>query len=449
MIFRCSIGCSTRSTLKVIIFTILFLVLRCENDADMEPDDVLGEIDLLNLKRYEDVMNEQDLEDFEEALCIFIAEEAEEIVGKFKELGEAASALQEITLNKTATRFKRAASKSKLEAGLLFLRVAEGLFGGSDTECYGKVGCFTKGDNLTLPAGLPSTPESVGTIFNLYSRQHKNEAVVISQSSSQKTLKKYFGTRKDLVFKIHGFGQGGHSTMPIEMKDAFLEKIDCNFVVVLWTEGAKKPLYNIAAANTALVGRQIALLLRKLTEEFPETVLSSDVHLIGFSLGAHIAGFSGRTFTLITNKTIGRITGLDPANALFTNSGVQLRPSDADFVDVIHTNRGKASSGKMGINKPCGHVDFYPNGGSKQPGCSWLDIGCSHRRAAEYFVESLTDATCKFVSYSCTNGLQDSVGACKKNRSNKSEMGYNSKDTLGRGAQMLPTNRRPPYCKVW
>ncbi|EEC08054.1 endothelial lipase, putative, partial [Ixodes scapularis] len=84
--------------------------------------------------------------------------------------------------------------------------------------------------------------------------------------------------------------------------------IDCNFVVVLWTEGAKKPLYNIAAANTALVGRQIALLLRKLTEEFPETVLSSEVHLIGFSLGAHVAGFCGRTFTLITNKTIGRIT---------------------------------------------------------------------------------------------------------------------------------------------
>ncbi|CAN8020162.1 unnamed protein product, partial [Ixodes persulcatus] len=181
-----------------------------------------------------------------------------------------------------------------------------------------------------------------------------------------------FGTKKDLVFIVHGFGQGEHSTMPIEMKDAFLEKVYCNFIVVLWTEGAKKPLYNIAAANTALVGRQIAFLLKMLTEEFPETVLSSEVHLIGFSLGAHVAGFCGRTFTLLTNKTIGRITGLDPANALFTNSGVHLRASDADFVDVIHTNRGRASSGKMGIDKQCGHVDFYPNGGSRQPGCSWF-----------------------------------------------------------------------------
>uniref|UniRef100_V5GL45 Putative pancreatic lipase-like enzyme n=2 Tax=Ixodes ricinus TaxID=34613 RepID=V5GL45_IXORI len=277
-------------------------------------------------------------------------------------------------LNETATRFARATSKSKLAAGILFLRVAESLFGGSDFKCYETVDCFKKGDDMTLPTGFPSSPESVGTKFNLYSMQHKGQAVQISESSPKETLNSYFGTKKDLVFIVHGFGQGEHSTMPIEMKDAFLEKMDCNFVIVLWTEGAKKPLYNIAAANTALVGRQIAFLLKKLTEEFPDTVLSSEVHLIGFSLGAHVAGFCGRTFTLITNKTIGRITGLDPANALFTNSGVHLRASDADFVDVIHTNRGQASRGKMGIDKQCGQVDFYPNGGSRQPGCSWFSV---------------------------------------------------------------------------
>ncbi|XP_042148571.1 pancreatic triacylglycerol lipase-like [Ixodes scapularis] len=309
MVFRCGIECSTRSTLKVIILTTLFLALRCENNAATEPDDVLGEIDLLNLTQYEDVMTKEDMEDAETALCIYIAEEAEEIVGEFKELGPAASVLLEKILNETATRFARATSTSKLQAGLLFLRVSQGLFGGSDSECYDTVGCFTRGDDLTLPSGFPSSPESVGTKFNLDSMQHKQEAVEISVSSSKETLNRYFSTKKDLVFIVHGFGQGEHSAMPIDIKSAVFGKINCNIVIVLWTKGAKKPLYNIAAANTALVGRQIALLLEKLTGEFPETVLSSEVHLIGFSLGAHVAGFSGRTFTLNTNQTIGRITG--------------------------------------------------------------------------------------------------------------------------------------------
>lgn len=38
---------------------------------------------------------------------------------------------------------------------------------------------------------------------------------------------------------------------------------------------------------------------------------------------------------------------------------------DARFVDVIHTDIQV-----YGYTHPCGHIDFYPNGGTNQPGCS-------------------------------------------------------------------------------
>lgn len=79
----------------------------------------------------------------------------------------------------------------------------------------------------------------------------------------------------------------------------------------------------------------------------------------GHSLGAHISGYAGRTFTEITNKTLPRITGLDPARPCF-NEGERLsglQRGDAAFVDIIHSN-----AGVLGVKEPIGDVDFFPNG---------------------------------------------------------------------------------------
>lgn len=64
-----------------------------------------------------------------------------------------------------------------------------------------------------------------------------------------------------------------------------------------------------------------------------------------------------------------RITGLDPALPGFVtvNHHNKLDPSDAMFVDVIHTNA--FMQGKV---EQSGHVDFYVNGGVLQPGC-WAE----------------------------------------------------------------------------
>lgn len=61
------------------------------------------------------------------------------------------------------------------------------------------------------------------------------------------------------------------------------------------------------------------------------------------------------------------ISGLDPALPLYTFQSKKQRlcPSDAAFVDIIHTD-----GGVLGLPFPMGHADFFPNGGvGLQPGC--------------------------------------------------------------------------------
>ena len=76
-------------------------------------------------------------------------------------------------------------------------------------------------------------------------------------------------------------------------------------------------------------------------------------------------------------KNLSRITGLDPAGPLFEGytSNVRLDKTDADFVDVIHSNGDSLIIGGLGAWEPIGHVDFYPNGGKAQRGCQNLLIG--------------------------------------------------------------------------
>lgn len=98
-----------------------------------------------------------------------------------------------------------------------------------------------------------------------------------------------------------------------------------------------------------------------------ETQVSfDDVHILGHSLGAHIAGYVGKYMS----KKLGRITGLDPARPAYETPYLKdtenrLDTTDANFVDIIHT-----CAGSLGFLRPLGHVDFYPNGGAIwQPGC--------------------------------------------------------------------------------
>ena len=73
-------------------------------------------------------------------------------------------------------------------------------------------------------------------------------------------------------------------------------------ISVDWARGAKFP-YGQATANTQIAGAEIARLVKKLVAEHGANV--SEFHLIGHSLGAHVAGYAGERL-----DKLGRITGL-------------------------------------------------------------------------------------------------------------------------------------------
>ncbi|XP_075555238.1 phospholipase A1 member A-like [Dermacentor variabilis] len=93
-----------------------------------------------------------------------------------------------------------------------------------------------------------------------------------------------------------------------ELKDALMKKVKCNVLIVTWLNGARMPNYPAAAANSPMPGVLLSKALQEMIVLSDGKLKAKDIHLIGFSLGAHASGFCGRHFYNATNEKLGRIT---------------------------------------------------------------------------------------------------------------------------------------------
>ena len=154
---------------------------------------------------------------------------------------------------------------------------------------------------------------------------------------------------------------------------AYLQRREFNVIVVDWGAMAKLSIdalsflaYTLVTDNVQLVGKLVAEFVIAINSAFGICNFGN-IHLVGFSLGAHVAGVAGYEVWAQTGLGIGRITGLDPAGPNFDlNSDLnrKLDRTDAEFVDVIHT-----CAGLLGTGLELGTVEFYVNNGRDQPGC--------------------------------------------------------------------------------
>ncbi|GIX67710.1 inactive pancreatic lipase-related protein 1 [Caerostris extrusa] len=306
------------------------------------------------------------------------------------------------------------------------------------TRCFDRWGCISIGEpffSSLRPISLfPVHPDTLDPQF------------LFSQS--------YFDPLRPIKIILHGFRESGYQDWIKDMIRELLTSDDFNVISVDWRYGASQS-YPQAVANTRSLGLVVADFIDYLQRKY--RIPTSDIHLIGYNLGAHAAGYVGEQI-----PRIGRITGLDPAGPYFedTDPKVRLDSTDALFVDVIHTDSPPATQ-VAGMLQPAGHLDFYPTPGWRRTGCSLLDGNnksyhrCKAVHAPELFTESI-NMDCPFYGYYCDSYANFSSGQCDKgcgqDMSQCAPMGYKAEEWLRFTSSepvtmFLETSLEEPYCR--
>ncbi|KAJ8372780.1 hypothetical protein AAFF_G00277230 [Aldrovandia affinis] len=153
------------------------------------------------------------------------------------------------------------------------------------------------------------------------------------------------------------------------------------------------------------VGKKLAGVIQTL---LAKGLTPGRIHLVGFGVGAHVAGVAGAGL----HGALGRITGLDPFAPAFTQTNSSL--SGSQRCTVCGPNEPVAA---LGSSQPLGHVDFYIGSGHLLPGCPQGLMGreryvlCSHQRAHQLFTSSIR-AACSLTAFPCKSIADYQGGLC-------------------------------------
>ncbi|KAF3430549.1 hypothetical protein E2986_12579 [Frieseomelitta varia] len=230
--------------------------------------------------------------------------------------------------------------------------------------------------------------------FYLYTRETQKKPLRIDVRRFESLQHSKFNRSHPTKIIIHGFG-GGRNLIPSpDIRKAYFTRGDYNIIIVDYGSLVREPCLSQIQWGPDFCSRCIAQLVRYLRDH-PRGTRVENIHVLGYSVGAHIAGLIAN---YLPDDKLGRITGnarssiyrkspssfnatcefpcwrragLDPTIFFYMNGNrsMDLDETDAHFVDVIHTG-----AGILGQWGPTGHADFYVNGGSSQPGCATASL---------------------------------------------------------------------------
>ncbi|XP_075979755.1 pancreatic triacylglycerol lipase-like [Anticarsia gemmatalis] len=267
-------------------------------------------------------------------------------------------------------------------------------------------------------------------LYLLFTRRNPRNSQQLIMNNANSIRNSNFNPNAPTVVIAHGWLSNQNTGLNPTIRDAYLGKGEANVIVLDWRRLAMSN-YVTAANGVPAVGRGLGQFLRFLSSTTGARLNS--MHIVGFSLGAHLVGNAGREL----GGQVARVTGLDPAGPLWNFNRNRLGPNDAVYVEAIHTDGGYTVGG-LGIGSNIANADFHPNGGISQPGC--LTNICNHNRAWELFAATVTYN--HLIARECSNGIQVSLNTC---RGRVFHMGNDDLRKSGNGVYRVDTQRRYPF----
>uniref|UniRef100_A0A671P7A9 Lipase, hepatic a n=1 Tax=Sinocyclocheilus anshuiensis TaxID=1608454 RepID=A0A671P7A9_9TELE len=256
-----------------------------------------------------------------------------------------------------------------------------------------------------------------------------------------------FNSSHPLAIIIHGWSVDGMMENWISRLASALKSSEgsINVMIADWLTLAHQH-YPIAVQNTRIVGQDIAHLLRWLE--------------VRVNLGIQISLelWMQNLFPKGINTTI--------LTLYMELIDFQLSPEDARFVDAIHTFTQERMGLSVGIKQLFAHFDFYPNGGSFQPGCQLhvqniyahlaqygimgfeQTVKCAHERTVHLFIDSLLNKDKQIMAYKCSDNTAFEKGYCLDCRKNRCDtLGYDIKKVRTGTSKrpFLKTRSHMPY----
>jgi hypothetical protein len=300
--------------------------------------------------------------------------------------------------------------------------------------------------------------------FTYYTPEDRKVGKIITRT----TIPSNFDYKGKTTFIAPGWRSSVTDDTFVELTNVILDAFGGGVILIDWSGASHNPDYVQAAPETLTVAKEVSLIMGNLMAQY--NLPNSMFQCVGHSLGGQICGRAGNYLKL------GEIFALDPAGPDFIDrepSG-RLCPESADFVTVVHS-AAKGLTLNLGMFPPCGHVDFYPNGGGNQPDCKAkvefkLDslfglIGsvwdssmsvldditddvagtCSHFTSVRLFVESLKSSKC--VSRQKCTDYASLPRSCSPATVTPLQVIGHAREYDARGIFYLTTNQNAPYCQ--